>query len=91
MEEVCIELDCDDVSSFEEDGQICYELVCSRNKFTHLTNTLAERGFNIKSSALELRAVEPVEITEDDSEKVSQKLDVIVRKFVWLRMRVFFS
>uniref|UniRef100_A0A183EJL1 Transcriptional regulator n=1 Tax=Gongylonema pulchrum TaxID=637853 RepID=A0A183EJL1_9BILA len=74
---LCIEMDCDDVSEFEEDGQTCYELICARNKLASVTNALTERGFNIRSSALGLRATQPVEITEDDSAKVRQLYEML--------------
>lgn len=70
MEEICIELDCEDVNKFEEDGAIFYELICVRNKFAQLLAIVEEQGFNIKCSALELRAINPVEIEKDETEKV---------------------
>lgn len=70
MEEVCIELDCDDVNKFEEDGATFYELICARNKFAQLLDGIREQGFSVKCSALELRSTSPVEIEKDEVEKV---------------------
>ncbi|MCP9258304.1 PPE2 [Dirofilaria immitis] len=72
MEEICIELDCDDVNKFEEDGTTFYELICVRNKFTHLLATIEEKGLSVKCSALELYAINPVEIEKHEIEKVTQ-------------------
>ncbi|CAG9529811.1 unnamed protein product [Cercopithifilaria johnstoni] len=70
MEEVCIELDCDDVNKFEEDGGTFYELICVRNKFTQLLAIVEEQGFSIKCSTLELRAINPVKIEKNETEKI---------------------
>ncbi|VDK76345.1 unnamed protein product [Litomosoides sigmodontis] len=70
MEEVCIELDCDDVNKFEEDGATFYELICVRNKFAQLLDSIQKQGFNVKCSALELRSISPVEIEKDEIEKI---------------------
>lgn len=70
MEEVCIELDCDDVNKFEEDGATFYELICVRNKFAQLLAVIEKEGFSVKFSALEQRAVNPVEIEKHETEKV---------------------
>ncbi|KAL4003328.1 Transcriptional regulator family protein [Acanthocheilonema viteae] len=72
MEEVCIELDCDDVNKFEEDGTAFYELICVRNKFAQLLAIIEEQGFSVKFSALELRAINPVEIEKHETEKIIQ-------------------
>ncbi|VDM11125.1 unnamed protein product [Wuchereria bancrofti] len=72
IEEICIELDCDDVNKFEEDGATFYELVCVRNKFAQLLAIVEKKGFSVKCSALELRAINPVEIDKHETEKIIQ-------------------
>lgn len=70
MEEIAIEIDCDDVNKFEEDGAVFYELICLRNKLAQLLSALEKMGFSVKSSALELRPISPVEIDKHETDKV---------------------
>uniref|UniRef100_A0A0R3S290 Translational activator of cytochrome c oxidase 1 n=1 Tax=Elaeophora elaphi TaxID=1147741 RepID=A0A0R3S290_9BILA len=72
MEEICIELNCDDVNEFEEDGSTFYELICVRNKLAQLLSIIEKQGFNVKSSSLELRAINPVEIEKHEIGKIIQ-------------------
>ncbi|VDK89331.1 unnamed protein product [Onchocerca ochengi] len=72
MEEICIELDCDDVNKFEEDGATFYELICVRNKFAQLLAAVEEQGFSVKCSALQLYAINPVEINKHEAEMITQ-------------------
>ncbi|VDM98316.1 unnamed protein product [Thelazia callipaeda] len=72
MEEVCIELDCDDVNRFEENGETFYELVCERSKFMKILNDIGKLGFNVKHSALERRAIDAIEVGSDEAEKITQ-------------------
>ncbi|VDO57073.1 unnamed protein product [Onchocerca flexuosa] len=72
MEEICIELDCDDVNKFEEDGATFYELICVRNKFAQLLAAIEEQGFDVKCSALQSYAINPVEINKHDTEMITQ-------------------
>ncbi|EFO22235.2 hypothetical protein LOAG_06251 [Loa loa] len=72
MEEICIELDCDDVNKFEEDGATFYELMCVRSKYAQVLAVVEKEGFNVKCSALEPRAINPVEIEKHETEKIIQ-------------------
>uniref|UniRef100_A0A915PDC7 Transcriptional regulatory protein n=1 Tax=Setaria digitata TaxID=48799 RepID=A0A915PDC7_9BILA len=72
MEEICIELNCDDVSEFKEDGEVFYELICVRNRFTPLLDAVKGQGFSVKYSTLELRPVDAIEIERDGIAKITE-------------------
>ncbi|KAJ1365886.1 hypothetical protein KIN20_026352, partial [Parelaphostrongylus tenuis] len=76
MEEVGIELDCEDVSLVESDGRT-FELVCGWDKLSKVENALVDRGFNIESAEIQFRPTHPVRVDGEDAAKIGKFYDLL--------------
>lgn len=70
MEEVGIELDCEDVTLVEDAGEKYFELICDLVRLQNVEHKLVARGFNVISAEVNMRALHTIAINESDSAKV---------------------
>lgn len=92
VEELGIILDCDDVNRIVESGEDCYELVCVSTKLNSLKKELVERGYTVKHAEMQTRASSTVEVSEEDSNRVSRssfrlQSSVHIKAFLFLMTR----
>ncbi|VDO22966.1 unnamed protein product [Haemonchus placei] len=71
MEEIGIELDCEDVSLVEDEHRL-YELVCEPGRLTKVETALTEKGFVVESAELQYRPLHPIHIESEDAAKVGK-------------------
>ncbi|VDM59397.1 unnamed protein product [Angiostrongylus costaricensis] len=76
MEEIGIELDCEDVSLVESDGRT-FELVCESENLSRVESALADRGFSIESAEVQFRPTHPVRVNGEDAAKIGKFYDLL--------------
>ncbi|VDK55943.1 unnamed protein product [Anisakis simplex] len=72
MEEVGIELDCEDISLVEDDGSRHFELICDIKSLQNVEQKLSSQGYDVLSAELSLRPLHTVTINEQDLVKVEK-------------------
>ncbi|KHN86798.1 putative transcriptional regulatory protein [Toxocara canis] len=72
MEEVGIELDCEDVEVVEGADGGYFELICDLKRLQNVEQKLTARGYDVVSAEVRMRALHTVVINEDDSAKVEK-------------------
>ncbi|KAL6727380.1 hypothetical protein Aduo_009260 [Ancylostoma duodenale] len=76
MEEIGIELDCEDVV-LVEDGDRMFELLCQPGKLTEVESSLTSKGFAVEAAELQFRPLHPVRIEGDDASKVEKLYELL--------------
>lgn len=72
MEELGIELDCEDVNLVaDESNESIYEFVCDYTNMKKVESQLKTLGFVVLAAELQLRAKHTVPISKEDSAKVN--------------------
>ncbi|MFH4982099.1 hypothetical protein AB6A40_008808 [Gnathostoma spinigerum] len=72
MEEVVIELECEDVALIESDSQPCFEVMCSISQLRQTERKLAELGYSVILAEMQMRAKHTISLSKSDSEKVEK-------------------
>lgn len=70
MEEIGIDLDCEDVALVKDGDEQYYELSCSASRVHDVQKKLEDRKLTVISSEQEMRANHTVILNEDDCSKV---------------------
>lgn len=76
IEEIGIELDCEDVSLIDDEHGM-YELVCESRRLSKVENALIEKGLTVESAEIQFRPLHPVRIEAEDAEKVEKLYDFL--------------
>ncbi|KAK6018786.1 DNA-binding regulatory protein, YebC/PmpR family [Ostertagia ostertagi] len=76
MEEIGIELDCEDVSLVEDEDRV-YELVCEPRKLTKVEKALTDKGLIVESAELQFRPLHPVHVESEDATKIEKLYDFL--------------
>ncbi|RCN31577.1 hypothetical protein ANCCAN_22638 [Ancylostoma caninum] len=76
MEEIGIELDCEDVV-LVEDGDRMFELLCQPGKLSEVESSLTNKGFAVEAAELQFRPLHPVRIEGDDASKVEKLYELL--------------
>ncbi|KHJ95643.1 DNA-binding regulatory protein, YebC/PmpR family [Oesophagostomum dentatum] len=74
MEEIGIELDCEDVALVEAE---LFELLCSPDRLSEVESNLTNKGFTVESAELQYRPLHPVRIDGDDASKVEKLYELL--------------
>ncbi|KHJ78054.1 hypothetical protein OESDEN_22326 [Oesophagostomum dentatum] len=74
MEEIGIELDCEDVALVEAE---LFELLCSPDRLSEVESNLTNKGFIVESAELQYRPLHPVRIDGDDASKVEKLYELL--------------
>ncbi|EYC02327.1 hypothetical protein Y032_0100g3235 [Ancylostoma ceylanicum] len=76
MEEIGIELDCEDVVLVEDGGRM-FELLCQPGKLSEVESSLTSKGFAVEAAELQFRPLHPVRIEGDDASKVEKLYELL--------------
>ncbi|PIO55543.1 hypothetical protein TELCIR_23069 [Teladorsagia circumcincta] len=76
MEEIGIELDCEDVSLVEDEDRV-YELVCEPRSLAKVEKALTSKGFTVESAELQFRPLHPVQVESEDAAKIEKLYDLL--------------
>ncbi|KAK6043875.1 DNA-binding regulatory protein, YebC/PmpR family [Cooperia oncophora] len=71
MEEIGIELDCEDVSLVEDEGRV-FELVCDPGKLAKVEKALTSKGLIVESAELQFRPLHPIKVESEDAAKIEK-------------------
>ncbi|KJH48809.1 DNA-binding regulatory protein, YebC/PmpR family [Dictyocaulus viviparus] len=71
IEEIGIELDCEDVALVENDERM-YQLICESQKLATVECALSDRGFSVESAEIEFRPTHPVRVEGEDLAKIGK-------------------
>uniref|UniRef100_A0A1I7ZX26 Translational activator of cytochrome c oxidase 1 n=1 Tax=Steinernema glaseri TaxID=37863 RepID=A0A1I7ZX26_9BILA len=77
MEEIAIELDCEEVTKTEEEEGAKFELVCEPANLSKIESKLSAQGFTIEDARVELRALHPIPLGGADSERVEKFYELL--------------
>ncbi|CAJ0941664.1 unnamed protein product, partial [Mesorhabditis belari] len=72
MEDLGIELDCEEVSAFMEDGERKFELLCNPLSVNKIEALLNEKMLVVESGEVEFRAMHPINVESEDKEKIEK-------------------
>lgn len=72
VEELAIELDCEEVTKVEEEDGDRLEFVTEALNVSKVESALSEKGFSVESAETELIALHPVTLSEAESEVVEK-------------------
>ncbi|KAK0420874.1 hypothetical protein QR680_014939 [Steinernema hermaphroditum] len=70
MEEIAIELDCEEVTKVDDEEGAKFELVCDPGSLSKLESKLSSQWFTVEDAQIELRAFHPIPLSEADSREV---------------------
>ncbi|CAJ0575645.1 unnamed protein product, partial [Mesorhabditis spiculigera] len=72
MEELCIEIECEEVNAVEDLGEKKFEIICQPLDVNKVENTLRSKGISVETAQVEFRALHPVSPSEADTEKITK-------------------
>ncbi|KAK6742524.1 hypothetical protein RB195_010035 [Necator americanus] len=76
MEEIGIELDCEDVTLVEDKNPL-FELLCEPGKLSDVESTLSSKGFIVESAEIQFRPRHPIHIAAEDASKVGKLYELL--------------
>ncbi|CAJ0598813.1 unnamed protein product [Cylicocyclus nassatus] len=76
MEEIGIELDCEDVALVEGEEK-SFELLCQPERLSEVERTLVSKGYAVESAELQFRPMHPIRIEGDDAHKVEKLYELL--------------
>ncbi|ETN76330.1 hypothetical protein NECAME_03493 [Necator americanus] len=76
MEEIGIELDCEDVTLVVDKNPL-FELLCEPGKLSDVESTLSSKGFVVESAEIQFRPRHPIHIAAEDASKVGKLYELL--------------